>query len=168
MIKTSKHWAKHPYISYLFCHKDGKRFKYKDKEYKAIRTSQLKKDERYIISWKLFMNGTSYSPYKLTLESWWGIEPQDGKRYYARVKNGNPDNINYKNLFWTTSLFKKFSENNSGQALSKLTLKQVKEIYNVRNKENKPTLKELSGKYGVSDMSIHRAIKRYERTFILK
>jgi hypothetical protein len=166
MTQTSDmSWKKHPTIKNLWCHKSGKKFQILNVVYKAIPVSHIKKEGRTVESYNVGFKGTTYSPYKLTLEAWLGVAPNDGKRWYSRTKDGDRNNINYTNLYWSTSLFKKYSLNNAGQVLSTLSLEDLQKIY--KAKEKGATLKDLGTEYNVSPTSIARGLRRYKKTFLI-
>jgi len=157
----------HPLITGLTCHKNGKKFKYNGKIVRAIKVIQKRKSGKEIPTWKVFFNKTSYSPYKLTLEAWWGLHPNDGKLYYARVKDGDKDNLSYKNLHWTGDLNTKYDPTSADQQTSKLDFNQTRDIFlKYKDPSKKTSLKSLGEEYDVSDMTIHRAIKRYKKLYL--
>ena len=166
MREKSIYWKNHPTIVGLQCHRSGIKFKLNGVLIHAVRAIEIKSENRELVTWKVYMNNSSYSPYKLTLEAWLGASPSD-KRYYCRVKDGNRDNLNYTNLYWSSSLSTKYSLNNAGCKNSPLTLEDLCTIY-CRYTKNGDTLRAIAKDYNCSDMSIHRAIKRYKKTFLMR
>lgn len=108
------------------------------------------------------INGTRFSVPKLILETYGPPKPDDS-RHYAQSKDGNIENIHPNNLFWSKShqIPEKRKFKNSLK-LSKLTKKQTEDSY-TRHKIEGEKLSSIAFGFGVSETTIARAVKRYEK-----
>ncbi len=101
---------------------------------------------------------------KLVNETWNGLPPKD-KRYCTECLDGNFENTHPNNLIWVRVLTRRitpidFYKTHTKQ--SKLTEEQSIYCYNA-HKVHGVKLLALAVEFNVSDMAIHRAIKRVER-----
>lgn len=107
--------------------------------------------------------GSQYSVPKLILETYGPEKPDQEHRYYAQYRDGNKENIHPKNLYWSRNHNipeKKKLKNHSKN--SKLNWNQTAGCYR-RYKQEGEKLSAIAADFGVSDMTIVRAVKRYEK-----
>ncbi|MGB7843021.1 MAG: hypothetical protein WBL21_09535 [Salinimicrobium sp.] len=149
-------WKKHPRFTDLRILEDGSRFVWMDKPIK-IKMHKTKKGSLKVV----MINRTYYSAAKLVLETW-GEKPKDNKRYYACYKDGNKKNLHPDNLYWGLQNMKKSDFFERNIRLSKLTKDQTYEAYH-RNSYNGESLASIARDFKVSDMTVHRAIKRLRK-----
>ena len=149
-------WKKHPRFEELRISEDGSRFSLNKKPLR-IRQHKTKKGTLKVV----MINRTYYSAAKLILEAW-KPRPNDNKRYYACYKDGNKNNLHPDNLYWGTQNMPKndlFERNNK---LSKLSKDQTYEAYHRHNFKGE-SLASIARDFEVSDMTVHRAIRRLEK-----
>lgn len=149
-------WKKHPRFRDLRINEDGSRFVLLDKELK-IRSHKTKKGSLRVV----MINRTYYSAAKLVLETW-GTRPDDNKRYYACYKDGNKKNLHPDNLYWGLQNLGKNDLFERDLKLSKLTKDQTYEAFH-RYSYNGESLASIARDFKVSDMTVHRAIKRLRK-----
>lgn len=150
-------YKRHPKFKDLLIKNDGSEFILYG-EALAIRTHQPRpKNTLKVVS----IDGAYYSAPRLVLETY-GEEKPEG-RCYALYKDGNKDNMHPNNLYWS-SVLKISAKNRLKYSIeaSKLTKMQTYDAY-FRYNENKEPLASIAKEYGVSDMIVHRAIKRYKK-----
>ncbi|MGB0405067.1 MAG: hypothetical protein ACPGDB_02625 [Fusobacterium sp.] len=108
----------------------------------------------------VYIGKTQFSLSKLVLETYKGLAPSDN-RYYAIHKDNNYKNTHPDNLEWSSSNITEEKLLKSSIKRSKLTEEEV--LYCYKSYKKGATLKTLGEEFGVSDMSIHRAIKRAKK-----
>jgi len=160
METVSTYYKRHPEHQHVSVRSDGKAIKYYGdtifpKEHEPKTGNMLM---------VVFFDKLYFSLAKLVAETFLD-SPKSDKRHYAICKDGDFKNTHPDNLEWTTTNASKESSQRFKNASknSKLTQEQAVECHTAYTTK-KSTLKELGVKYGVSDMSIHRAIKRVEKT----
>lgn len=151
-------WRRHPRFRDLRISSDGSEFVLLDKQLK-IRDHKIKNNKILKV---VMINRTYYSVPKLILETWGKPKPDDGRQYFAVYKDGNKENLHPKNLYWGTKLMSKEDLFKRDLKLSRLTKDQTYEAFE-RNKYNGESIASIARDMKVSDMSIHRAIKRITR-----
>ncbi|MGB7785139.1 MAG: hypothetical protein WBL27_03460 [Salinimicrobium sp.] len=152
-------WKKHPRFRDLRILEDGSRFVLLDKPLK-VRSHKTKKGSLKVV----MINRTYYSAAKLVLETW-GTPPADNRRYYARYKDGNNKNLHPDNLYWglQNQTKKELFERHIRQ--SKLSKDQTYEAFHRHNFKGE-SLASIARDFKVSDMTIHRAIKRLKKKVV--
>ena len=110
----------------------------------------------------IYFNHSYYSVPKLILETYGPPKP-DNRRYYALYKDGNIENLHPNNLFWSKSHVipekRKFKNSLNSSKLSKEQNYMAYRRFKIEGEK----LGTIAEDFGVSDMAIHRAVKRYER-----
>jgi hypothetical protein len=112
----------------------------------------------------VYMQETYFSLQKLVLETYKGY-PKEKGRHYACPIDKNHKNTNPENLKWVKSLQSQYSPD---EKLKKSIINSKineKESYRCHRlfKQKKASLSQLAKEYNVSDMTIHRAVKRIEK-----
>ena len=149
-------WKRHPKFEALEIKADGSELKYKGKSLN-IKNSEGKTGR---ILKKVYFNRSHYSVPKLILETYTGLMPAG--RYYATYKDGNINNLHPDNLYWSKKhIIPKERKFENDLKLSKLTKDQTYSAL-VSHSKGIPISK-IAENYNVSDMTIHRAIKRLKR-----
>lgn len=149
-------WKKHPRFTDLRINERGSRFALGKKSLK-IRQHKTKKGSLSVV----MINRTYYSAAKLVLETW-KTRPDDNKRYYACYKDGNKNNLHPDNLFWSSQNVAQKDLFERNLKLSKLSKDQTYEAYH-RHSYNGESLASIASDFQVSDMTVHRAIKRLKK-----
>ena len=149
-------WKKHPRFKELRILEDGSRFAWNEKPLK-IRTHKTKSGSLQVV----MINRTYYSAAKLVLETW-GKPPKDNRRYYACYKDDNNTNLHPDNLYWGLQNQNKKALFERHLKRSKLSKDQTYEAFH-RHSFNGESLASIAKDFQVSDMTIHRAIKRLKR-----
>lgn len=157
MIERTK-WRRHPHFRDLRISSDGAEFMLNDKLLR-IRDHKIKNGKILKV---VMINRTYYSVPKLILETWGPPKPEENRQYFALYKDGNKENLHPKNLYWGTKLMNKEEHFKRDLKLSALTKDQTYEAFQ-RNKFQGESIASIARDMKVSDMSIHRAIKRIIR-----
>ena len=157
MAERSK-WRRHPKFRDLRISSDGSEFMLNDKLLK-IRDHKIKNGKILKV---VMINRAYYSVPKLILETWGSPKPREKGHYFAVYKDGNKENLHPKNLYWGTNLMDKETLFKRDIKLSSLTRDQTYEAFQ-RNKFQGESIASIARDMKVSDMSIHRAIKRIIR-----
>lgn len=153
-----KKWRRHPKFRDLRISSDGSEFMLNDKLLR-IRDHKIKNGKILKV---VMINRTYYSVPKLILETWGPPKPDKHKQYFALYKDGNKENLHPNNLFWGTELMSKEELFKRDLKLSALTKDQTYEAFQ-RNKFKGESIASIARDMKVSDMAIHRAIKRIIR-----
>ena len=153
-----KKWRRHPKFRDLRISSDGSDFILNDKSLR-IRDHKIKNAKILKV---VMINRTYYSVPKLILETWGAPKPDDQKQYFALYKDGNKENLHPKNLYWGTKLMDKEEFFKRDVKLSALSKDQTYEAFH-RNKLKGESIASIARDMQVSDMAIHRAIKRILR-----
>ena len=153
-----KKWRRHPKFRDLRISSDGAEFMLNDKLLR-IRDHKIKNGKILKV---VMINRTYYSVPKLILETWGPPKPSEKGHYFAVYKDGNKENLHPKNLYWGTNLMDKETLFKRDIKLSSLTRDQTYEAFQ-RNKFQGESIASIARDMKVSDMSIHRAIKRIIR-----
>lgn len=149
-------WKRHPRFRDLRILEDGSRFVWLDKPLR-IRAHKTKKGSLQVVA----INRTYYSAARLVLETW-KEQPKDEKRYYACYRDGNNKNLHPDNLYWGLQNMKKKDLFERNVRLSKLSKDQTYEAFHRHNFKGE-SLAAIAKDFGVSDMTVHRAIKRLQK-----
>lgn len=157
-MTEGKKWRRHPKFRDLRISSDGSDFMLNDKLLK-IRDHKIKNKKILKV---VMINRTYYSVPKLILETWGKSKPDDGRQYFAIYKDGNKENLHPKNLYWGTTLMNEEDLFKRDIKLSSLTKEQTYEAFE-RNKYRGESIASIARDMKVSDMAIHRAIKRILR-----
>lgn len=155
MRKNTGNMKAHPTIPQLRISRDGETFTYFGKKLK-VRTSKGKNHPLQVVT----IDRTVRSAAKLILETYKPLRV-NGKRKYARYKDGNKRNVHPDNLYWSTNNQENRSYKKYSESRAKLTPKQTELVWHLRKQNNPLSL--IANAFNVSDMTIHRAIKRYEK-----
>lgn len=151
-------WKRNPRFRDLYISEDGSEFKLDGRALK-IRDHKIKNGKILKV---VMINRTYYSVPKLILETWGPPKPDDNRQYFALYKDGNKENLHPKNIFWGTKLMDKEGLFKRDIKLSALTKDQTYEAFQ-RNKFKGESIASIARDMNVSDMTIHRAIKRIMR-----
>ncbi|HER39675.1 MAG TPA: hypothetical protein ENO10_00465 [Salinimicrobium catena] len=157
-MTEEKKWKRHPKFRDLRISSDGSDFLLNDKLLK-IRDHKIKNGKILKV---VMINRTYYSVPKLILETWGAPKPEDGRLYFAIYKDGNKENLHPKNLFWGTRLMNREDLFERDLKLSRLTKDQTYEAFH-RSQFHGESIASIARDMKVSDMAIHRAIKRLRR-----
>jgi hypothetical protein len=157
-MEVEKKWRRHSKFRDLRISSDGSDFMLNDKLLK-IRDHKIKNGKILKV---VMINRTYYSVPKLILETWGPPKPEDGRQYFAIYKDGNKENLHPKNLFWGTNTMSREEFFNRDLKLSRLTKDQTYEAFE-RHKYHGEPIASIARDMKVSDMSIHRAVKRIIR-----
>ncbi|WP_093114080.1 hypothetical protein [Salinimicrobium catena] len=157
-MAESKKWKRHPKFRDLRISSDGSDFLLNDKLLR-IRDHKIKNGKILKV---VMINRTYYSVPKLILETWGPPKPEDGRQYFAMYRDGNKENLYPKNLYWGTQLMNKEDLFERDLKLSRLTKDQTYEAFE-RNQYRGESIASIARDMKVSDMAIHRAIKRINR-----
>ncbi|MFD2516386.1 hypothetical protein [Salinimicrobium flavum] len=157
-MERKKKWKRHPVFRELWISNDGKGFRLNEKPLK-IKDHRLKPGKILKV---VSVNRAYYSAPKLILETWGAAKPEDGRRYYALYRDGNKENLHPENLYWGNNLMSRNELFEKNLRQSKLSKDQTYEAYH-RNKFKGESIASIAKDMKVSDMSIHRAIKRLSR-----
>ncbi len=149
-------WKKHPRFRDLRISEDGGRFVIDTTPLK-IRSHKTKRGSLQVV----MINRTYYSAAKLVLETW-AKAPNDNRRYYACYKDGNKKNLHPDNLYWGLQNMDKKDLFERNLKLSKLSKDQTYEAFH-RHNFNGESLASIAKDFQVSDMTVHRAIKRLQK-----
>lgn len=151
-------WRRHPKFRDLRISSDGSEFMLHEKLLR-IRDHKIKNGKILKV---VMINRTYYSVPKLILETWGPPKPETAGQYFALYKDGNKENLHPKNLYWGTRLMTKEESFKRDLKLSSLSKEQTYEAFQ-RNKFKGESIASIARDMNVSDMAIHRAIKRILR-----
>lgn len=157
-MTEGKKWRRHPKFRDLRISHDGSEFILNDRPLR-IRDHKIKNGKILKV---VMINRTYYSVPKLILETWGPAKPDDGKRYFALYKDGSKENLHPNNLYWGTQLMDKEAVFNRDVKLSALSKDQTYEAFQ-RNQFKGESIASIAREMQVSDMTIHRAIRRILR-----
>lgn len=149
-------WKRHPRFEDLEIKADGSEIKLMGKTLNILDH----KGKNGILMKKVYFNRSQYSAPKLILETYGGPIPEG--RHYALTRDGNYANLHPDNLYWSkTHKINKERKFENDLKNSKLTKDQTYSAF-VSHQKGIP-LSKIAENYNVSDMTIHRAIKRLKR-----
>ena len=152
-------YKRHPVFKELKISEDGTIIKENNIPLKTVEYLNKGKYPMMLV----YLYDTYFSLSKLVMETYNGY-PTDNKRYFTKHKDKNPLNTHPENLYWSNSVVVLDKDEALERALknSKLSKDECFYCYAMFLSKNK-TLKDLSKKFNVSDMSIYRAVKRIEK-----
>ena len=152
----SHKWKTHPKFEDLEVKADGSEIKFKGKTLKILDH----KGKNGNLMKKVYFNRSQYSAPKIILEVFGGPIPEG--RHYALPRDGNYANLHPDNLYWSKNhKINKERKFENDLKNSKLTKDQTYSAF-VSYQKGIP-LSKIAENYKVSDMTIHRAIKRLKR-----
>lgn len=151
---NTKKYKRHPYRENVSVCVKGECIKY----FGEIVLPKIRYPRPHIKLMTVCIEGTDYSLPKIVAETFLE-KPKKDVKHFAKCIDGDFSNTHPDNIEWVTRVITEETALKSAIKKSALLPWQANDCYEKYNKGTH-TLSELGKLYGVSDMTIHRAIKR--------